>query len=86
MAPSASFATGLVFLSAFVVVEGRVPTPMLPPRLFRQRLFTVSNTAMVVVGLALMGSSFFFSPFFVYVQGTSIWSPGYGPCPSRWPR
>ncbi|WP_424532901.1 DHA2 family efflux MFS transporter permease subunit [Sphaerisporangium viridialbum] len=67
-----SFAAGLVLLAAFVVVEGRVSTPMLPLRLFRQRLFTVSNTAMVVVGFALMGSSFFFSQFFVYVQGTSI--------------
>ncbi|WP_326820727.1 DHA2 family efflux MFS transporter permease subunit [Streptosporangium sp. NBC_01756] len=67
-----SFAAGLVLLAAFVVVEGRVSTPMLPLRLFRQRLFTVSNTAMVVVGSALMGSSFFFSQFFVYVQGTSI--------------
>ncbi|MCK2218344.1 MFS transporter [Actinomadura sp. ATCC 31491] len=67
-----AFAAGLVLLAAFVVVEGRAPTPMLPLRLFRQRLFTVSNTAMVVVGFALMGSSFFFSQFFVHVQGTSI--------------
>ncbi|MCA2222743.1 MFS transporter, partial [Nonomuraea aurantiaca] len=67
-----SFAAGLVLLAVFVVVEGRVSTPMLSLRLFRQRLFTVSNTAMVVVGFALMGSSFFFSQFFVYVQGTSI--------------
>ncbi|MFC7641966.1 MFS transporter [Streptosporangium lutulentum] len=66
------FAAGLVLLAVFVVVEGRVSTPMLPLRLFRQRLFTASNTAMVVVGFALMGSSFFFSQFFVYVQGTSI--------------
>ncbi|MCK2220472.1 MFS transporter [Actinomadura sp. ATCC 31491] len=67
-----SFAAGLVLLAAFVVVEGRALTPMLPLRLFRRRLFTVSNTAMVVVGSALMGSSFFFSQFFVSVQGTSI--------------
>ncbi|MEU9888820.1 MFS transporter [Sphaerisporangium sp. NPDC051011] len=67
-----SFAAGLVLLAAFVVVEGRVSTPMPPLWLFRQRLFTVSNTAMVVVGFALMGSSFFFSQFFVYVQGTSV--------------
>ncbi|WP_218005709.1 MFS transporter [Actinomadura hibisca] len=67
-----AFAAGLVLLTAFVVVEGRVPTPMLPLRLFRQRLFTVSKTAMVVVGFALVGSSFFFSQFFVNVQGTSV--------------
>src|SRR4051812_25427470 len=67
-----SFAAAAVILAVFVVVEGRVPAPMLPLRLFRQRLFTVSNAAMIVVGFALMGSSFFFSQFFVYVQGSSI--------------
>ncbi|MDL4814040.1 MFS transporter [Actinomadura opuntiae] len=77
-----SFAAGAVILAAFVVVEGRVPAPMLPLRLFRQRLFTVSNTAMVVVGFALMGSSFFFSQFFVYVQGSSIVRAGVQTLPA----
>ncbi|MET7459852.1 MFS transporter [Nonomuraea sp. NPDC005501] len=77
-----SFAAGLALLAAFVVVEGRVSTPMLPLRLFRQRLFTVSNTAMVVVGFALMGSSFFFSQFFVYVQGSSILVAGLRTLPA----
>ncbi|HEY3688659.1 MAG TPA: MFS transporter [Streptosporangiaceae bacterium] len=71
-----SFAAAVVILAAFVVVEGRGPAPMLPLRLFRRRLFTVSNTAMVVVGFALMGSAFFFSQFFVYVQGSSILRAG----------
>ncbi|MGA5759710.1 MFS transporter [Nonomuraea bangladeshensis] len=77
-----SFAAGLALLAAFVVVEGRVPTPMLPLRLFRERLFTASNTAMVVVGFALMGSSFFFSQFFVHVQGTSILVAGLRTLPA----
>ncbi|MFF4124698.1 MFS transporter [Microbispora rosea] len=76
------FAAGLVLLAAFVVVESHVPTPMLPLRLFRRRLFTASNTAMVVVGFALMGSSFFFSQFFVYVQGTSILVAGLRTLPT----
>ncbi|MEU6844349.1 DHA2 family efflux MFS transporter permease subunit [Streptomyces sp. NPDC046716] len=71
-----SFAAGVILLAAFVAVEARRSAPMLPLRLFRQRLFTVSNTAMVVVGFALMGSSFFFSQFFVYVQGSSILRAG----------
>ncbi|MGO4462857.1 MFS transporter [Streptomyces sp. M-16] len=71
-----SFAAALILLVAFVAVEARRSAPMLPLRLFRQRLFTVSNTAMVVVGFALMGSSFFFSQFFVYVQGSSILRAG----------
>ncbi|MGW1319893.1 MFS transporter [Streptomyces sp. NPDC002426] len=69
-------AAGLILLAVFVAVEARRSAPMLPLRLFRQRLFTVSNTAMVVVGFALMGSSFFFSQFFVYVQGSSILRAG----------
>ncbi|MBO2464133.1 MFS transporter [Actinomadura violacea] len=77
-----SFAAAAVVLAAFVVVEGRVPAPMLPLRLFRQRLFTVSNTAMIVVGFALMGSSFFFSQFFVYVQGSSILQAGVQTLPA----
>ncbi|NUP51268.1 MAG: DHA2 family efflux MFS transporter permease subunit, partial [Catenulispora sp.] len=71
-----SFAAAVVLLVAFLTVEARRSAPMLPLRLFRQRLFTVSNTAMVVVGFALMGSSFFFSQFFVNVQGTSILRAG----------
>ncbi|TQJ92489.1 DHA2 family methylenomycin A resistance protein-like MFS transporter [Streptomyces sp. SLBN-31] len=71
-----SFAAAVVLLAAFVAVEARRSAPMLPLRLFGQRLFTVSNTAMVVVGFALMGSSFFFSQFFVYVQGSSILRAG----------
>ncbi|MET8584179.1 MFS transporter [Streptomyces collinus] len=71
-----SFAAAAILLAVFVAVEARRSAPMLPLRLFRQRPFTVSNTAMVVVGFALMGSSFFFSQFFVYVQGSSILRAG----------
>ncbi|MFJ8979689.1 MFS transporter [Streptomyces sp. NPDC102282] len=71
-----SFAAAVILLAAFVAVESRRSAPMLPLGLFRQRLFTVSNTAMTVVGFALMGSSFFFSQFFVYVQGSSILRAG----------
>ncbi|MFE5109274.1 MFS transporter [Streptomyces sp. NPDC056663] len=71
-----SFTAAVILLAAFVAVEARRIAPMLPLRLFGQRLFTVSNTAMIVVGFALMGSSFFFSQFFVYVQGSSILRAG----------
>lgn len=71
-----SFVAAAILFAAFLSVEARHSTPMLPLLLFRQRLFTVSNTAMVVAGFALMGSSFFFSQFFVYVQGSSILRAG----------
>lgn len=76
------FATATLILAVFVAVEARASTPMLPLRLFRQRLFTVSNTAMAVVGFALMGSSFFFSQFFVTVQGSSILRAGLQTLPA----
>ncbi|WP_308290065.1 MFS transporter [Streptomyces cylindrosporus] len=76
------FAAAAVLLAAFVTVEGRHPAPMLPPGLFGQRLFTVSNSAMIVVGFALMGSSFFFSQFFVDVQGSSILRAGLQSLPA----
>ncbi|WP_069758294.1 MFS transporter [Streptomyces sp. LUP47B] len=71
-----SFTAAVILLAAFLAVEAHRSAPMLPPRLFRQRLFTVSNSAMTVVGFTLMGSSFFFSQFFVYVQGSSILRAG----------
>jgi DHA2 family methylenomycin A resistance protein-like MFS transporter len=77
-----SSAAAVILLAAFVAVEARRSAPMLPLRLFRQRLFTVSNTAMIVVGFALMGSSFFFSQFFVYVQGSSILRAGLQTLPA----
>ncbi len=77
-----SFAVAVVVLAGFVAVEARRAAPVLPLRLFRERLFTVSNTAMVVVGFALMGSSFFFSQFFVQVQGSSILVAGLRTLPA----
>jgi DHA2 family methylenomycin A resistance protein-like MFS transporter len=73
--------TSPVILLSFAA-EARRSAPMLPLRLFRQRLFTVSNAAMIVVGFALMGSSFFFSQFFVYVQGSSILRAGLQTLPT----
>jgi DHA2 family methylenomycin A resistance protein-like MFS transporter len=77
-----SFAAAVLLLAAFLVVEGRSAAPMLPLGLFRRRLFTVSNTAMVVVGFALMGSAFFLSQFFVEVQGSSILRAGLQALPT----
>ncbi|WP_218025271.1 DHA2 family efflux MFS transporter permease subunit [Nocardia jejuensis] len=77
-----SFAAAVVILAGFVVVENRNAAPMLPLRLFKLRLFTVANSAMIVVGFALMGSAFFFSQFFVYVQGSSVLRAGLQTLPA----
>ncbi|MFJ9693239.1 MFS transporter [Kitasatospora sp. NPDC101183] len=66
------FGATVVLLALFLVVEARAARPMLPLRLFRLRLFTVSNAAMIVVGFGLMGSGFFFTQFFATVQSHSV--------------
>ncbi|MFJ6616321.1 MFS transporter [Kitasatospora sp. NPDC091335] len=77
-----SFVAAVVLIVAFLVVEGRKSAPMMPLRLFRNPLFTVSNSAMVMVGFALMGSVFFFSQFFVTVQGASVLVAGLETLPT----
>ncbi|MEV8512173.1 DHA2 family efflux MFS transporter permease subunit [Dactylosporangium sp. NPDC051484] len=77
-----SFAAAVVITIAFLAVEGRTPTPMMPLRLFRNPLFTVANSAMVMVGFGLMGSVFFFSQFFVTVQGASVLVAGLQTLPT----
>ncbi|MFE3945701.1 hypothetical protein ACFXPV_28170 [Streptomyces sp. NPDC059118] len=71
-----SFVAAAVILVAFVAVEQHNPTPMMSLWMFRNSLFTMSNTAMAMVGFSLMGSVFFFSQFFVTVQGASILDSG----------
>ncbi|GHG33866.1 MULTISPECIES: DHA2 family efflux MFS transporter permease subunit [Amycolatopsis] len=77
-----AFAASAVLLGGFLVVERRSAAPMLPPGLFRRRPFAVPITAMLVVGFALMGSSFFFSQFFVHVQGSSVLRAGLQTLPT----
>jgi EmrB/QacA subfamily drug resistance transporter len=43
-------------LVTFVVVERRAAEPILPPRLFRNRVFSVTSAMGLVVGFALFGS------------------------------
>jgi EmrB/QacA subfamily drug resistance transporter len=52
---------GVLTLAAFVAVEMRSPSPMLPLGLFRSRQFTVTNLVTFVV-YAAFGASFFLLP------------------------
>lgn len=58
----ASLAIGALALIAFVVVEGREESPMMPPTLFRSVTFTGANVATFFMYGAL-GGVFFFLPF-----------------------
>jgi EmrB/QacA subfamily drug resistance transporter len=61
----------VVFLALFIWIEGRAAEPVLPLRLFRNRIFTVSSAVGVVVGFAMFGSITFLPLFLQTVKGSS---------------
>jgi len=73
---SSGFIIALVLVSialvvAFVWVEGRAAEPVLPPRLFRNRVFSVCSAVGLVVGFALFGSVTYLPLFLQVVGGAS---------------
>jgi len=59
---------GVAFLSAFVVVERRVASPLLDLDIFRNRAFSVASVVTVVGMFAFLGSCFSFSIWLGAVQ------------------
>ena len=55
----------------FVVIEGRAAEPVLPPRLFKDRVFSVASAIGLVVGFALFGSVTYLPLFLQVVLGAS---------------
>ncbi len=53
---------GMALLAAFVITQRRSPTPMVPPELFRSRVFTGTNLLTLLLYFAL-GGALFFLPF-----------------------
>ncbi|WP_020672323.1 DHA2 family efflux MFS transporter permease subunit [Amycolatopsis nigrescens] len=68
--PAALLGAG-VLLAAFVWWERRAAAPMLPPRLFRSRTFTVVLIVAFALSLGVFGSVFLLAQFFQLVQGLS---------------
>jgi EmrB/QacA subfamily drug resistance transporter len=67
---------GAAALAAFVVVESRVKSPMLPLGLFRSRTFAATNLLTLLLYAAL-GGALFFVPFnLIQVQGYSAAAAG----------
>jgi EmrB/QacA subfamily drug resistance transporter len=58
-------------LVAFVAVERRAAEPVLPPKLFRNRVFTVTSAIGFVVGFALFGALTYLPLFQQIVRGAS---------------
>src|SRR3954447_18052791 len=62
-------AVALVLLAAFVLVERGAAEPVLPLRLFRNRVFAVGSAIGLIVGFALFGAVTFLPLFFQTVSG-----------------
>jgi EmrB/QacA subfamily drug resistance transporter len=62
---------GAVLTAAFVAWELRTDHPMLPMRLFRNRTFTLANSASMLMSFGMFGSIFLLAQFFQTVQGYS---------------
>jgi hypothetical protein len=69
-------AAGLVLLAAFVAWERRAADPMLPLHFVAQRLFTVPDVIMGLVGFAMFGAIFYAALFLQNVQGYSALQAG----------
>ena len=62
---------GALLVAAFVWWELRAPAPMLPMEFFRDRTFTLTNVASLLMFFGMFGSIFLLSQFFQTVQGYS---------------
>jgi EmrB/QacA subfamily drug resistance transporter len=75
--PIALLGAGSVLaLVSFVAVERRAGEPVLPPRLFRNPIFTLSGAVGLVVGFAMFGSITYLPLFLQTVKGSSPTSSG----------
>ncbi|MFW6774008.1 MFS transporter [Nocardioides sp. CPCC 205120] len=68
----AALAAGVALLVAFVVIEVRVPDPLMPIRIFANRTRAASFVAMMMVPAAMFAMFFFLS---LYVQNIGGWEP-----------
>jgi EmrB/QacA subfamily drug resistance transporter len=67
---------GVLLLSMFIFQEGRVAEPLLPLRLFRQRVFSVGSAISFIVGLGMFGAVAYLPVYFQVVRGTSATMSG----------
>ncbi|HEY0997263.1 MAG TPA: MDR family MFS transporter [Gemmatimonadaceae bacterium] len=68
--------TALVSLALFIVVERRAAEPILPPRLFANRSFSVTSGVGLIVGFAMFGSVTYFPVYLQVVRGVSPTASG----------
>jgi EmrB/QacA subfamily drug resistance transporter len=71
-----AIAAGAVLTAAFVLWERRTPAPMLPMHFFRDRTFSLANTASLFMSFGMFGSIFLLAQFFQTVQHYSPLASG----------
>ncbi|MFG2829941.1 MDR family MFS transporter [Streptomyces sp. NPDC048434] len=64
-------AVGVVALAWFVRVERRAVEPVIPPRLFRSRNFTLAQLLSFLVGAVMLGATSYLPQYMQFVQGLS---------------
>jgi EmrB/QacA subfamily drug resistance transporter len=69
-------AAGVALLALFVAEERRTRDPMLPLKFFAQRLFSVSDAVMLLVGFAMFGAIFYGALYLQNIQGYSALQAG----------
>ncbi|WP_329118116.1 MDR family MFS transporter [Streptomyces sp. NBC_01465] len=69
-------AATVVALAAFVRTERRAPEPVVPPRLFRDRNFTVAQILSFLVGAAMLGATSYLPQYMQFVRGESSTASG----------
>ncbi|MGH2407874.1 MAG: MDR family MFS transporter [Candidatus Limnocylindrales bacterium] len=74
-------AIGFVLAAIFVWIETRVPEPIVPLSLFRNRTFTVSVTAMFLAAFGFFTAIIFLPRWFQVVAGDSATASGYSLLP-----
>ncbi|MHB8342573.1 MAG: MDR family MFS transporter, partial [Mycobacteriales bacterium] len=66
----------LVFLASFVVREHYASEPILPLRLFRNPVFTISNGATFLIGATLLGATIYIPLYLQTTRGASATASG----------
>jgi EmrB/QacA subfamily drug resistance transporter len=65
------FALGIICLIGFIYAEQRAPEPVIPLRLFKNRVFAIAGVIGLIVGFALFGSVTYLPLFLQIVYGSS---------------
>ena len=71
----------IVLTVVFVMVELRVEEPIIPMKLFRNRIFTVANIYGFIMGLAMFGGVIFLPIYFQGVMGMTATESGLAMVP-----